>query len=184
MATAESVKAKLEALIAKANETTGNVDSDLTTAVNALVAGFGGGGDGLPAAIAEVEVQTFTPESDTNDELNVSLSMAEAPTHIMILSDYPGALMRSFVSSFAGHPQADSSGDGTVFMSTHVGYIQSGGSHAYMFCTSDSSETNRCGAYNVANTGFTFRGNYYGGQFTYFRAGYTYTIVALRMVAL
>lgn len=43
MATADSVKAKLEALIAKANETTGNVESDLTTAVNALVAGFGGG---------------------------------------------------------------------------------------------------------------------------------------------
>lgn len=49
MATAESVKAKLQGLIATANATTGNADADLTTAVNALVAGFGqGGGGGLP----------------------------------------------------------------------------------------------------------------------------------------
>lgn len=46
MVTAESVKAKLQGLIATANATTGNADADLTAAINALVAGFGqGGGD-------------------------------------------------------------------------------------------------------------------------------------------
>ena len=43
MATADSVKAKLQGLIAKANATTGNQDADLTTAVDALVDGFGSG---------------------------------------------------------------------------------------------------------------------------------------------
>lgn len=46
MATAESVKAKIQGLINTANTTTGNSDTDLTTAVNALVAGFGSGGSG------------------------------------------------------------------------------------------------------------------------------------------
>lgn len=45
MATAESVRAKIQGLIGTANATTGNADSDLTTAVNALVAGFGQGGE-------------------------------------------------------------------------------------------------------------------------------------------
>lgn len=44
MVTAESVKAKLQGLIATANAATGNADADLTAAVGALVAGFGQGG--------------------------------------------------------------------------------------------------------------------------------------------
>lgn len=43
MATIESVKAKMQDLIDTANETTGNNDADLTAAINALAAGFGGG---------------------------------------------------------------------------------------------------------------------------------------------
>lgn len=46
MATAESVKAKIQNLIATANEATGNADADLTAAVNSLIAGFGTGGGG------------------------------------------------------------------------------------------------------------------------------------------
>ena len=48
MVTAESVKAKLQGLVAMANAATGNDDTDLTTAVNALVAGFGQGGANIP----------------------------------------------------------------------------------------------------------------------------------------
>ena len=61
MANADSVKAKLQSLITKANETTGNTDEDLTTAVNALVAGFGqgGGGDSL-----SVITGTFSVSAD------------------------------------------------------------------------------------------------------------------------
>lgn len=45
MATAESVKNKLQGLIDTANETTGETAADLTTAVATLVAGFGKGSD-------------------------------------------------------------------------------------------------------------------------------------------
>ena len=45
MATAESVKSKIEGLIAQANTTTGGTDADLTTAVGTLCEGFGSGGD-------------------------------------------------------------------------------------------------------------------------------------------
>lgn len=41
MATAESVKTKIQGLIDSANTTTGNSDTDLTTAVNTLISGFG-----------------------------------------------------------------------------------------------------------------------------------------------
>lgn len=46
MATAESVKAKMRALIDVANATTGKSDTDLSSAVDSLIAGFGGSGGG------------------------------------------------------------------------------------------------------------------------------------------
>lgn len=46
MATAESVKGKIQGLIDSANAKTGNADADLTAAVDALIAGFGQGSDG------------------------------------------------------------------------------------------------------------------------------------------
>lgn len=51
MATAESVKAKLQGLIDSANAKTGNSDTDLTTAVNALVSGYGQGGGGTGTGV-------------------------------------------------------------------------------------------------------------------------------------
>lgn len=48
MATANSVKAKIQGLITAANAKTGSTDADLTTAVNTLIDGFGQGGVELP----------------------------------------------------------------------------------------------------------------------------------------
>lgn len=50
MATADSVKNKIRGLIDAANAVTGNTDTDLTTAVESLVAGYGQG-DGLDYAV-------------------------------------------------------------------------------------------------------------------------------------
>lgn len=62
MATAESVKAQLESLLAQANSTTGNEDSTLTAAVSALVAGFGqGGGD------VDMLSGSFTPAENLSE---------------------------------------------------------------------------------------------------------------------
>ena len=44
MATADSIKTKIQNLIATANETTGNTDTDLTSAVGSLIEGYGQGG--------------------------------------------------------------------------------------------------------------------------------------------
>ena len=41
MANAESVKSKIQGLIDKANSVTGNADTDLPAAVDALIAGYG-----------------------------------------------------------------------------------------------------------------------------------------------
>lgn len=50
MATAESVKAKLQNLLTLANEATGGTDENLTDAVQTLIAGFGQGGGGTEEA--------------------------------------------------------------------------------------------------------------------------------------
>jgi hypothetical protein len=66
MATAESVKTKIQSLINKSNETTGNTDTDLTSAVNRLVEGYGkgGGGDSLEGyfdgSLTEVTLPNIT----------------------------------------------------------------------------------------------------------------------------
>ena len=57
MATAQSVKAKIQGLIASANTKTGNTDENLTAAVNALMAGFGQeSGGGSVALLHRAEV--------------------------------------------------------------------------------------------------------------------------------
>ena len=64
MATAESVKAKLQGLIDAANATTGGIDADLTAAVQSLIAGFGqGGGTGNLTIVSG----TFTPTENTSE---------------------------------------------------------------------------------------------------------------------
>lgn len=47
MATADSIKSKLQELIYQANAATGKTDADLTAAVGRLIAGFGQGGGAL-----------------------------------------------------------------------------------------------------------------------------------------
>lgn len=49
MATADSVKANIQSIIAKANDATGRTDSNVDAAVDALISGFGQGGGITPA---------------------------------------------------------------------------------------------------------------------------------------
>lgn len=65
MATADSVKAKITGLISAANATTGKADTDLTSAVGALIAGFGQGGNSGGGGAFEVTEGTITPSSET-----------------------------------------------------------------------------------------------------------------------
>lgn len=136
-------------------------------------------GTPLPDGIEEYEVQFFTPEADTNEELSFSLNMTDVPTHIMIAADFPSVVSRSFVEYTGSIPTEDS--DGTMFMLGCFRYCTVSVFEKSLLNSASSGSSNRCGLYNLTNKGFTFRGNYYGGQFNYFRAGYTYTIIAMRI---
>lgn len=62
MATADSVKAKIQSLINKANSKTGRSDKDMTSAVDALVEGYGGGssGGGVETCTVTIEDPDWT----------------------------------------------------------------------------------------------------------------------------
>lgn len=63
MATADSVKSKLQGLIDSANEKTGGNDTTLTAAMNTLIAGYGSGG-GSSGGASGIYMAKITPETD------------------------------------------------------------------------------------------------------------------------
>lgn len=85
MATADSVKSKIQGLIDQSNATTGNTDADLTTAVNSLIAGFGAGGGGGIGAVKFIDVD-ITVEASTTTAVTYTVdglafvSSVESPT--------------------------------------------------------------------------------------------------------
>lgn len=181
MATADSVKNKLQELITKANEATGHADTDLTTAVNTLVAGFGQGG-GLPSWIEEMDFQTFTPAVDTNATQTFSLNLNAAPQVILIFADFDGREnVRDFAAALGSHEV-----NGIPHHSTYVSwnggslYGQTTGEFTYNSWTANNN-TNPTGVLEATNKQFTFNTPYYGGQFCYWRAAHTYNIVAFRV---
>lgn len=66
MSTPQTVKAQIKSLIATANATTGNTDTNLTSAVGSLVEGFGQGGEDTLGAML-----MNTLESYSNNEITV-----------------------------------------------------------------------------------------------------------------
>ena len=117
---------------------TGGTDPIPVPNMETLISGISSGG--LPAGIAEYEVQTFTPEADTNEALTFSLNMKEMPTNIMIYADFPNIVARSFVAYYGGFPQEDSAGDGTINM---LGDIKYYGASVISYVTADSSSSDR-----------------------------------------
>lgn len=65
MATADSVKAKMQGLIDSANAKTGGNDTTLTAAMNTLIAGFGSGG-GSSGGTSGIYMAKITPETDSS----------------------------------------------------------------------------------------------------------------------
>lgn len=98
MATADSVKAKMQGLIDSANAKTGGNDTTLTGAVSALIAGFGQGG-GSSGGTSGIYVAEVTPEEDTNEirishDLNADVLIAALFANEFTLS--PDAIDRNF----------------------------------------------------------------------------------------
>ena len=87
MVTAESVKAKLQGMISLANATTGKTDTDLTAAVNALIAGFGQGGSSGGAS--GIYMAKVTPASDVG---KMSINHNLGTTDILLVAAWAETL--------------------------------------------------------------------------------------------
>lgn len=73
MATIESIKSKIQGLIDTANATTGDTAVDMSSAVNALIAGFGQGGGGSNVKITEYVVTENADRSLWLNEQQIKL---------------------------------------------------------------------------------------------------------------
>ena len=114
MATAESVKQKIQGLISNANNTTGNTDATLYDAVASLIAGFGtGGGDGLKYDIGEFVLDADVKSRDPSLPHN----LGEIPEFILVWTD-------DFAELSEGNPAAQQCNLGYVWLKNLTGMLQ------------------------------------------------------------
>ena len=113
MATAESVKGKIQGLIDSANAATGNTDVNLSTAVGTLIAGFGqGGGSGMESG--EMTVTAY---------YSIVIPVSSKKTHVVI---YPKTFEDetlntgriSYILSVEGYAQIETRRGGITYMLT------------------------------------------------------------------
>lgn len=86
MATADSVKAKIQGLIDTSNSTTGQNDTDLTSAINHLKEGYGQGGESTPLQEKTVEI-TKNGTSEVLPDNGYALSKVTVSVDVPIESD-------------------------------------------------------------------------------------------------
>ena len=86
MATADSVKAKLQGLIDTANNATGREDTDLSTAIRTLVQGFGSGGGGAVSGLA-YDMGEFVLDTDAAMGGKIPHNLGEIPDFVVVWSD-------------------------------------------------------------------------------------------------
>ncbi|MBQ5608403.1 MAG: hypothetical protein IIU86_05195 [Oscillospiraceae bacterium] len=130
----------------------------------------------LPSWIKEMQVQTFTPEADTNAAQTFALSMSAAPNIIIIKADYdtPEALR-----DFMGYVGSDLLGAKGIYMQGYESYAAAG-LVAAQEATSPTAATAN-GVIEYSATGFTYQTRLYGSENTYWRAAHTYTIITFRV---
>ena len=107
MATADSVKSKLQGLIDQANTATGDTDADLTTAVGRLIAGFGQGGGLIIGAKNMHDSSTDTANIYLNKGAEKPYSGWSATDYIPIKADTVYAVQNNdIVSAIKGEYSA------------------------------------------------------------------------------
>ena len=78
---------KINSMISKANQTTGKSDADLTSAIQSLVDGFGGGG-GLPTGISKIAFGEYKVASDfTTTRQTVTHGLGVVPDLVFFYYD-------------------------------------------------------------------------------------------------
>lgn len=174
MTTAESVKSKIQGLLDMANEMTGNNDTDLTTAVNALVAGFGQGGSGASG----IYMAKITPASDKKSltiqhdlgTTDILCALCWAETFGGVAPDY-GITMRAWLktdipvrlTSSSTHSNID------IFNAYYA-------SDAFIGVPGQPTSTAYLSAIKDENTMQIYSG---GSSSAYFSAGVTYTVIIM-----
>ena len=133
MATAESVKAKIQGLINTANETTGGADTDLTSAVNTLAAGFGQGGEssGGISAVKFIDVDV-TVEASTTTAVTYTVEDLELIAHTGHTASVYGAFTRNenYVAFVTPKDVADASGNTTAVYNKGMAIVNGVGNYA------------------------------------------------------
>ena len=114
MATAGSVKQKIQGLISNANNTTGNTDATLYDAVASLIAGFGtGSGDGLKYDIGEFVLDADVKARDPSLPHN----LGEIPEFILVWTD-------DFAGLSEENPAAQQCNLGYIWLKNLTGMLQ------------------------------------------------------------
>lgn len=110
MATADSVKAKIQSVITRANTTTGNTDSDLTSAVNSLISGYAQSGDyqlQSKTVSPSTSVQNVTPDNGYYGLSQVKVNaMATATQATPSISVSSAGLITASATQTAGYVTA------------------------------------------------------------------------------
>lgn len=189
MATAESVKTKIQGLIDKANETTGNADADLTTAVAALIEGFGAGG-GAESTGWPYDMGEFVLDADTVTGANVAVphALGAVPDFISVWTDHWSGLTEDepvayddAKGSAAGFVWQNDIG-GMYYRATSTATAQRGVTLIYQILNNDyrlNAVGPNSGAYGIIPgicfpTDQLFYGPTFGVNGPRFRAGVTY----------
>lgn len=98
-------KRRIETLISAANEVTGNSDTDLTSAVNSLIDGFGMGGNGLTYDMGEFVVDSDVKHLRSSTD-GVPHALGETPEFILIWTDDFSNLSADNVSPYTTNTYA------------------------------------------------------------------------------
>ena len=134
----------------------------------------------LPPWIDEMDVQTFVPASDTNAEQIFTISLTKTPDLVIVLSDLTERVSGRDFGGFVSMKALNNLEMNSAFDGSWAGfafYTQASGEFVRSQCISNT--TNPAGVVTASSTSVTIRTSYYGGQYTYFRAGHKYTIIAM-----
>lgn len=171
MATADSVKAKMQGLIDSANTKTGGNDTTLTAAINALIAGFGSGGGTSGIYMAKI-----TPETDT-DSLTITHNLG---TTDILLAACWAETMGDIV------PSLQSTTLGKIWTKTDIANNRGGTGNSNSISWNGTNSYATMGSPNMSgywdkvtneNT-FTFK-RAGSNTNTYFTAGITLTVIIM-----